>query len=340
MISRMFAALVTVTCVTIFPTPSTAAQELDNVIIGTGSPLEMYFTLGNALCRQIEKQRGASTSGNQSLPPLRCAAPATPGSLANLQSLRSGRMNFGLVQSDWQHHVYRGTKRFAGKRMERLRSVMSLHRDLFHLMVGRDTAIQNFSALKGKVVNVGAPGSGERATFEVLLDQKERDLTWFGRSLELSTAARSVAVCQGDIDVASYMEGVPSGLLSRVISICKTRLISIDSQTLDDLVTRYPFFSAGRIDKGTYPNMSNDVSTFALYATLVTTSDTSSDLVERVTEAVFERLEDFRKSHPALSKLRPKEMVTRGHTAPLHPGAVRYYVKRGWMDSSNNWVLD
>ncbi len=340
MISRTLAVLVTVTFVTLFPTPSTAAQDLDNVIIGTGPAQDMYFTLGNALCRQIEKPLRTSASGGQSLPPLKCAAPATPGSLANLQSLRSGRMNFGIVQSDWQHHVYRGTKKFAGKSMRRLRAVMSLHRDFLHLVAARDTAVQNFSALEGKVVNVGRRGSGERATFEVLLDQNGRDINWFGRSLELDTVERTVAVCSGDVDVAGYMMGVPSGLLQQVSSACKTRLLSIESETLNELVARYPFYSVGRIEKGTFAHMPNDVTTFAVYATLVTTSDTSSDVVQRVTEAVFERLEDFRKSNPALSKLRPNEMVTRGNTAPLHPGAVRYYMKRGWMDSSNNWLKD
>jgi len=207
-------------------------------------------------------------------------------------------------------------------------------------MAARDTAFQDFWALEGKAVNIGPRGSGERATIQALLSLKGRDTSWFGRSLELDTTERTVAVCSSDIDVASYLVGVPSGLLRRVTNVCRTRLISIDSETLDNLVARYPFFSTGLIKKNTYSNMTNDVSTLALYATLVTTSDTSADLVERVTAAIFESLDDFRKSDPALARLQPKEMVTRGHTAPLHPGAVRYYVKRGWMDSSHNWLPD
>ena len=59
--------------------------------------------------------------------------------------------------------------------------------------------------------------------------------------------------------------------------------------------------------------------------------DVSEDLVYSVTKAVFENLDDFRKQHPAFANLDPKKMIVDGLSAPLHPGAVKYYKEKGLM---------
>ncbi|MFQ5932501.1 MAG: TAXI family TRAP transporter solute-binding subunit, partial [Nitrospiraceae bacterium] len=47
-------------------------------------------------------------------------------------------------------------------------------------------------------------------------------------------------------------------------------------------------------------------------------------------KTVFENLDRFRKMHPAFTHLQPRDML-QGLSAPLHPGAVRYYKEKGWM---------
>jgi len=46
---------------------------------------------------------------------------------------------------------------------------------------------------------------------------------------------------------------------------------------------------------------------------------------------VFENLDDFRKLHPAFKNLDPKQMIKNALSAPLHPGAIKYYKEKGWM---------
>ena len=43
------------------------------------------------------------------------------------------------------------------------------------------------------------------------------------------------------------------------------------------------------------------------------------------------KLEDFRKQHPAFQYLDPKKMIVDGLSAPLHPGAIKYYKEKGLM---------
>lgn len=54
-------------------------------------------------------------------------------------------------------------------------------------------------------------------------------------------------------------------------------------------------------------------------------------VVYTVVKAVFENFADFKKLHPAFANLKETEMISDSLSAPLHPGAVKYYKERGWM---------
>ena len=66
-------------------------------------------------------------------------------------------------------------------------------------------------------------------------------------------------------------------------------------------------------------------------ASVVTSASVSDEMVYNVVKAVFENLDDFRKQHPAFANLDPKKMIKDGLSAPLHPGAVKYYKEKGLM---------
>jgi uncharacterized protein len=57
----------------------------------------------------------------------------------------------------------------------------------------------------------------------------------------------------------------------------------------------------------------------------------SDEVVYTVVKAVFDNFADFKKLHPAFSALKESEMINDGLSAPLHPGALKYYKERGWM---------
>ena len=80
-----------------------------------------------------------------------------------------------------------------------------------------------------------------------------------------------------------------------------------------------------------YPGTDNDTNTFGVKATFVTSADVPEDVVYEVVKAVFDNFDRFKKLHPAFANLDPKEMVTEGNSAPLHPGAEKYYREQGWI---------
>jgi TRAP transporter TAXI family solute receptor len=67
-------------------------------------------------------------------------------------------------------------------------------------------------------------------------------------------------------------------------------------------------------------------------ATLVTSAKVSDDVVYNLVKATFDNFEEFKKLHPAFANLDPAKMVKDGLSAPLHPGAAKFYKEKGWIN--------
>ena len=80
-----------------------------------------------------------------------------------------------------------------------------------------------------------------------------------------------------------------------------------------------------------YAGTDEDVETFGVKATFVSSAEVPDDVVYQVTKAVFENFEDFKKLHPAFADLEKEDMVTQALSAPLHAGAEKYYQEAGMM---------
>ena len=85
------------------------------------------------------------------------------------------------------------------------------------------------------------------------------------------------------------------------------------------------------IPGGMYAGSPNDTTTFGVGATVITSSSVPEEVVYIVVKAVFDNFADFKKLHPAFANLNEEQMISDGLSAPLHPGAVKYYKERGWM---------
>lgn len=73
-----------------------------------------------------------------------------------------------------------------------------------------------------------------------------------------------------------------------------------------------------------------DAAGFMGMTTLVTSAEVPERVVYNFTKAVFENLSKLQALHPAFSGVTPQR-VLEGLSAPIHPGALRYYQEAGWM---------
>jgi uncharacterized protein len=301
---------------------TTGADSL--ITIGTGSVTGVYYPVGGAICRLVNK--GRKQHG------IRCAVESTEGSVYNINSIRSGDLDMGLSQSDWQYHAYYGSSKFRDSGpFKDLRSVFSVHPESFTVVARADAHIRNLQDLKGKRVNIGNPGSGQRGTMEVLMDALGWTKSTFAQVSELTAAEQSSALCNNSIDAMVYIVGHPSGSIMEATTTCDTVLVNITGDVVDKLVQDNDFYRKAIIPGGMYRENPADTQTFGVGATVVTSTALSSDTVYQVVKSVFENLDEFKSLHPDFSSLKKSEMVKDSLTAPLHDGAIRYYKEAGLM---------
>lgn len=310
--------------------PVAAEPPPEVITIGTGSPVGVYFIAGNALCRIVAKA-AANARPNGQGSPARCVAAPSAGSNENLARLAAGSMTFAIVQSDSHYHAARGDTPEAIPPNDKLRAVMALHPEAVHLVVAKDGGIGGVADLKGKRVNVGEPGSGSSATARMLLAAHGLAESDLKEAARLSPLAQSAALCEGAIDAFVYTVGVPNSSVALATDGCDARLVPLNGPVEAKLVRDKPYYVAVTIAEGTYHTSERDLMTFGPIATLVTSADTDEATVHDLTRSVMENLDALRAAHPAFATLTPRRMIKEGLTAPLHPGAARYYRERGWL---------
>ncbi|MCB2021486.1 MAG: TAXI family TRAP transporter solute-binding subunit [Burkholderiaceae bacterium] len=304
--------------------PAAVAADQKFVTIGTGGVTGVYYAAGGAICRLMNKDR-AKTG-------IRCSVESTGGSVFNINAIRAGELDFGVAQSDWQYHAYNGTKVFEKDGpFKDLRAVFSVHPEPFTVVARKEANIKQFSDFKGKRFNVGNPGSGTRASLDELLAAMGWTLADFGLASELKADEQGAALCDNKIDGFFYGVGHPSAAIQDPITTCGAKLVPLTGPAVDKLVKQYPFYAKVDIAGGLYAGNPNPTPTYGVLATFVTSSKVSDEVVYQLVKAVFDNFDDFKKLHPAFAHLDPKQMIKDGLSAPLHPGAIKYYKEKGWL---------
>jgi hypothetical protein len=304
--------------------PAVAQKAADTIYIGTGAVTGVYYPAGGGICRMVNRSRGEHG--------MNCAIESTEGSIANIEGLRAGEFDMAIVQSDAQFDAYRGDGPFAQAGPDPdLRAVLSLHAEPFTVVARADSGIASVADLRGKRVNVGAPGSGQRATTEAVMAANGWTMADFAQASELPSDEQAAALAAGRVDAIVFTVGHPSGEIYDATQSTAARIVPITGPAVDRLLADRPYFAKATIPGGLYRGSDGPTPTFGARATLVTTAETPDDVVYLVVKSVFENFDEFKSLHPALARLDRREMARAALTAPLHPGAERYYREAGLM---------
>ncbi len=306
------------------PSPAPSGRAGNSVTIGTGGVTGVYYPAGGAVCLLVNRER--KNHG------FRCSVESTRGSVFNLNKINSGDLDMGIAQSDWHFHAYNGTSRFKDQGpMENLRSVFSIHPEPFTVVARAASGIKAFGDLRGKRVNIGNPGSGQRGTMEVLMKAQGWTRDDFQAVSELRSRDQSSALCAGQIDAMVFTVGHPSRSIKEATTSCDSVIVEVSGPVIDKLVQDNEYYRTTVIPAGMYRGNPDDVRTFGVVATFVTSAATPADAVYTVVKAVFENFEAFKMLHPAFKILNKADMIKNGLSAPLHAGAVKYYKEAGLM---------
>jgi uncharacterized protein len=302
--------------------PQALAQQ-KFVTIGTGGVTGVYYAVGGAVCRLMNKDRQRTG--------LRCSVESTGGSVFNVNAIKSNELDFGMTQSDVEYNAVKGEAQFKGAAMGDLRAVFAVHPEPFTVLARKEAGITKFEDFKGKRLNVGNPGSGTRASMEQLLEEMKWTLKDFSLASELKADEQGPALCDNKIDGFYYGVGHPSAAIQDPTTTCGAKLVPITGPAIDALLKKFPYYSVATIPGGMYANNPQPTTTYGVRALLVTSAKQPDDVVYNLVKAVFDNFDEFKKLHPAFAALEPRDMLKSGISSQLHPGAVKYYKEKGWM---------
>ncbi len=302
----------------------TVVQYRPEVAIGTARPGGAYFALGDSICRVF----------NLDLPArgLRCAAFPSRGPVANIAALHDGTIDIGIVQSDVLSDAISGRGPFASQGPDHaLRVLFTGQTEAFTIVARRELEIRAATQLRGKRINLGSPGSGERVSMNRVMAALGFAPTDFAAARELPLARQHAAFCANELDAIVYMVRHPNGLVDDVVRTCRGVLVDVSGPQIESLLASHTEYSRWVIPGNTYIGNPEAVATLGVRTAIITTTRLPEAVAYDIAKALFENIDDFRRLHPDFATLLPRDMVPSAAGVPVHAGAARYFRERGWL---------
>ncbi|MCP3888477.1 MAG: TAXI family TRAP transporter solute-binding subunit [Desulfobulbaceae bacterium] len=311
-----------------------AADKMTFFRIGTGGTGGTYYPIGGLLAHCISNppgSRACEQGGSCGVPGLVAIAQSANGSVANINSIKSGVLESGFSQSDVAYWAYTGTGIFEKKGpVKDLRALANLYPETIHLVARKGANIKSVKDLKGKRVSMDEPGSGTLVDARIILEAygiTEKDID--AEFIKPNPAIDKIK--DNQLDAFFIVAGYPTGSVVELASSVGGNLVPINGPEADAIIEKYGFFAKDLIPAGTYEGI-GETESISVGAQWVVSAKVDENLVYDITKAIWNK-----KSRALLDKGHAKGKSITAETAldgvgiPLHPGAERYYKEAGLL---------
>jgi len=293
-------------------------EENTYLTIGTGEITGLYYLTGGAIAKIV------NTKFNET--GLRLSVQSTSGSVYNIENVLNGTLDLAIVQSDRLYQAYNGKLEWESKPIQQLRSVFAIHPEVVTLIASERSGITKISELKDKRVNLGHPNSGQWQNAIHALENEGLNWQEDIKFSEYEDYKIPEMIYENQLDAAIITGGHPINFFKAISYENKITFIPIDN--IEPLLKKYPYYVPSTIPVSLYPNFSkmSDIQSFGVKSVLMTSEKVNDQLIYLIAKEIFSQINEFKKFHPAYSILNHKYMID-GLTAPIHPGALKYYQK-------------
>lgn len=296
---------------------SAASENSVVVRIGTGGSGGSYLPFGSLIAGSYSE-----------LDSVLAIAQRSNGSVSNVQDMGQGLLEAALAQSDIVHWAYRGDESFVESGpIENLRTLASLYLESFHFVVRTGSGIKDLKDLSGKLVSTDEVGSGTQINVQHVLRSQglaELDIKWvYLKPIDAIDRLR-----RGALDAFFVVAGYPIAGITELVEDGVGTLLPLGIAENSELLGRFPFFTQDEIPRQIYGN-NEAVTTLAVPAQLIVDAALDEETVYELTRQLWEprTLDMLRTNHPKGSEVNFDTALI-GLSAPLHPGAERYYRER------------
>lgn len=298
-------------------TVSIGVYSASDLVLATGGTAGTYYPLGGAI----------ANIANKRIAKMNMAAQATGASIENMRLIDKADADLAIVQNDTAYYAWNGAEAFAGKPIKGFGVIAALYPEVVQCVVAANSPIKSINDLKGKRVSVGAPGSGTEANARQVLGV--HGLTYADIDEQfLSFAESANQFKDGQIDAFFVTAGIPNPGITDVSTQHKIRILSIAADKTKQMTAEYPFLVASTVPANTYMNQPEPAYTAQIVALLIAGNHMSEAEVYQIAKMLFENDGELARAH-AKGELITLKTALDGATAPIHPGAAKYYKEKG-----------
>ncbi|SEQ81794.1 TAXI family TRAP transporter solute-binding subunit [Piscibacillus halophilus] len=245
----------------------------------------------------------------------------TGASVENINLLKEEKVEMAFVMSDVLSQAVEGTESFDAP-VENVQQIATLYPNYVQVVTTADSGIETLDDLEGKRVAVGDQNSGVEVNARTLLEG--HGITYDDIEVDyLGYAEAADGLRSGQIDAAFLTSGLPNSSVLELAESVDLKIVTIEKEKVEEIAQDKEYFVSLEIPEGTYDN-EEPIETAAIMNALVVRSDLSEDDVYKLTETLFNNLDQLENSHQAASDI-TLEDAQEGMVAPIHPGAERYY---------------
>ena len=289
--------------------------------IATGGTGGTYYPLGGMLAQLISNK--AVVDGKK----ISATAEAAGASVGNVKLLGTKDIESAFVAADILDAAYNGKGQFNGAAVKNLRALGALYPETVQLITRADMGINSVKDLKGKSVSSGAPGSGQYQLLTDLLavhgmartDVKE-DLSSFTQAVD--------KIKDGNLHATLITAGVPTAAVTDFAQSHALKVIPLTGPEIAELRKQQPYYAEVPLPANTYKGQTAAVPTLAVMAVWTTHDAVPDNVAYEVTKALYENTAIMGQVHVQGKNISLANALAVG-TAPIHPGALKYYKEKG-----------
>jgi uncharacterized protein len=292
-----------------------AASADDFVNILTGGTSGVYYPLGVAISKVVTDK----------VPGTRPSVQATKGSVENLNLIQGGKGEVAFTLGDSLAAAVMGSADAGFKApLDKVQTIGAIYPNFVQIVASQESGIKTLADLKGKRVSVGAPKSGTELNARAILAAAGMSYDDLGK-VEYLDFAQSVELMKNrQLDATLQSAGLGVASIRDLATSVPIIVVAVPEDVAQKM--GQPFFSA-TIPANTYEGQTADVTTVAVPNFLVTRADLPADLVYKITQAIYENVDELKAAHAAAKGI-SLEKAAKGSPAPLHPGALKYFTEK------------
>lgn len=300
---------------------SALAQQRVFFGIATGGTGGTYYPLGGMLAQLISNK--VTVDGKK----MAATAEAAGASVGNAQLLGKREIESAFVAADILDAAYNGKSQFDKAALKNLRALGALYPETVQLVVRADSGINSVRDLKGKSISSGSPGSGQYQLVTDLL--KAYGLTRNDVKEDLSSFAQAMdKIKDGNLHATLITAGVPVAAITDFAQSHALKVLPLAGPELAQLLKEQPYYTRVQLPANTYKGQTAAVDTLAVMAVWATHEAVPENVAYEVTKSLYENVAIMGQVHVQGKNITLNNATAVG-TAPLHPGAVRYYREKG-----------